>query len=111
MRLVAPFGVGWPSGLAGHRMFAIMALIMLFLLGIVNFAMHKAVLSSGHPLLARTAWSMHMLRGQGSLVIEFLMLLGAMLMVDQGSVGWAFGYAIYTVINAFSAWLILSNRI
>jgi hypothetical protein len=88
-----------------------MTIVTLFLLGIANFAMHKAVLESGHPLLGRVSWSVHMLRGRGSLVIEFLMLLGAMLMVDQGSIGWAFGYAIYSVINAFSAWLIVSRRL
>ena len=88
-----------------------MAIFTLFLLGIANFAMHKAVLESGHPLLGRVPWTVQMLRGQGSLVVEFLMLLGAMLMVDQGSLAWAFGYAIYSVINALSAWLILSGRI
>jgi hypothetical protein len=88
-----------------------MVIITLFLLGIANFAMHKAVLESGHPLLGRVPWSTHMLRERGSLAVEFLMLLGAMLMVDQGSIIWAFGYAAYSVINALSAWLILSGRI
>ena len=88
-----------------------MAIFTLFLLGIANFAMHTAVLESRHPLLGQVPWTVQMLRGRGSLVIEFLMLLGAMLMVDQGSLAWAFGYAIYSVINAFSAWLILSGRI
>jgi len=88
-----------------------MALITLFLLGIANFAMHRAVLESGHPLLGRVPWTVQMLRGRGSLVIEFLMLLGAMLMVDQGSTGWAIGYAVYSLVNALSAWLILSDRI
>ena len=88
-----------------------MAILILFLLGIVNFAMHKAVLESGHPLLGQVPWYIHMLGGRFSLVVEFLMLLGAMLMVASGSGAWAWGYAAYSVLNGVSAWLILSNRV
>jgi hypothetical protein len=75
-----------------------MAIVVLFLLGIANFAMHKAVLESGHLLLRQMAWYVHMLGGRFGLWVEFLMLLGAMLMV-------------YSVLNALAAWLILSRRI
>lgn len=34
-----------------------MALILLFVLGIVNFAIHRAVSDSGHPLLAQMPWT------------------------------------------------------
>lgn len=88
-----------------------MAIVALFLLGIANFAMHKAVLESGHPLLGQQPWFVHMLSGRISLGVEFLMLLGAMLMVDAGSTGWAWAYAVWSVINAFAAWLILSGRV
>lgn len=88
-----------------------MAIVTLFLLGIANFAMHKAVLESGHPLLGRTRWFVHMLGGRFSLVVEFLMLLGAMLMVDSGAFGWAWGYAFYSLVNGLAAWLILSDRL
>jgi hypothetical protein len=88
-----------------------MALVVLFLLGIGNFAMHKAVLESGHPLLGRSLWFLHLLGGRFSLAVEFLMLLGSMLMVAYGEPGWAWGYAIYSLANAASAWLILSGRL
>lgn len=88
-----------------------MAIVVLFLLGIANFAMHKAVLQSGHALLGQASWFVHMLGGRFSLVVEFLMLLGAMLMVDSGALGWAWGYAIYSLVNGLSAWLILSGRV
>jgi hypothetical protein len=88
-----------------------MAIVALFLLGIANFAMHKAVLESGHPLLGQQPWFVHMLSGRISLGVEFLMLLGAMLMVDAGSIGWAWAYGVWSVINAVAAWLILSGRI
>jgi hypothetical protein len=94
--------LGWPHA---------MAIVALFLLGVVNFAMHKAVIESGHPLLGRTPWFVHMLSGRVSLGVEFLMLLGTMLMVDSGSLGWAWGYALYSGVNALAAWLILSGRV
>jgi hypothetical protein len=87
-----------------------MAIVTLFLLGIANFAMHKAVLESGHPLIGRTPWFVHLLGGRFGLGVEFLVLLGAMLMVDSGALGWAWGYAFYSLVNGLAAWLILSDR-
>ena len=88
-----------------------MAIVVLFLLGIANFAMHKAVIESGHPLLGHVSWHVHMLSGRFSLGVEFLMLLGAMLMVDSGALAWAWGYGAYSLINGLSAWLILSGKV
>ena len=88
-----------------------MGLIVIFLLGIGNFAVHKAVLESRHPLLGRVPFFFHLLGGRFSLLIEFAMLLGAMLMVAQGSFGWALFYGCYTAVNVLSAWLITSGRI
>ncbi len=88
-----------------------MALFVLFLFGIANFAMQKAVLESHHPLLGQLPWYFHMLGGRFSLAVEFFMLLGAMLMVAEGSLFWAWGYALYSLANAVAAWLILSDRI
>ncbi len=88
-----------------------MALIFLFLLGVGNFAMHQAVLESRHALLGHLPWLTEPLGGKLSLVVEFGMLLGSMLLADGGSVGWVWGYFIYSGLNAWSAWLILSGRI
>lgn len=88
-----------------------MAIVILFILGIANFAMHKAVLESGHPLLGQVPWFFHMLNGRVSLLVEFIMLLGVMLMVDSGSAGWAWGYLVYSAVNGLSAWLILSGKV
>ena len=88
-----------------------MAIFALFILGIANFAMHKAVLESGHPLLGQMPWFFHLLSGRFSLLVEFLMLLAAMLMVAAGSLGWAWVYAAYSILNGISAWLILSGRV
>lgn len=88
-----------------------MGIVLVFLFGIANFAAHKAVLECGHPLLGQLPWYVHALGGRLSLIVEFVMLLGAMMMVASGSVGWALGYAAYTLANGFSAWLILSGRL
>jgi len=88
-----------------------MAILLLFMLGIGNFAMHKAVLESGHPLLDQMPWFFHMLGGRIGLGVEFVLLAGAMLMVADGSQAWAWGYGIYTAVNCCSAWLILADRL
>ena len=38
-------------------------------------------------------------------------LLGTMLVVANGANQWVWGYVAYSVMNALSAWLILSQRI
>lgn len=88
-----------------------MAVILIFVLGIGNFALHKAVLESGHPLLGRMPWFVHMLGGRITLVTEFLVLLAAMLLVANGWPALAWAYLLYTVLNMASAWLILSGRV
>lgn len=89
-----------------------MVLLLLFLLGIGNFALHKAVLESRHPLLGQAPWFVHMLGGRISLISEFLILLAAMLLTaNSDSVWWAIAYLLYSLANAFSAWLILTRRV
>lgn len=88
-----------------------MGIALIFLLGIGNFAMHKAVLESGHPLFAQVPWLFQLLGGRFSLFVEFFVLLGAMLMAGAGSVAWVWAYAGYSALNGISAWLVLSGRV
>jgi hypothetical protein len=88
-----------------------MALVFIFIMGVANFAMHKAVLESGHPMLAQLPSIFRSPGGKISMVVEFLMLLGTMLVVANGASQWVWGYVAYSVMNALSAWLILSQRI
>jgi hypothetical protein len=44
-------------------------------------------------------------------VVEFVMLLGCMLMIASGSLAWVWGYLIYSLVNGLAAWLILSHRL
>ncbi len=88
-----------------------MALLIIFVLGVGNFAMHRAVLTSGHPLLGQMPWYIHLLGGRISLAAEFLLLLGALLLANYGSPLWAWAYFGYTLLNAIGAWLILTRRV
>lgn len=88
-----------------------MALLLTFLLGIGNFALHRAVMESGHPLLGQMPWFYHQLNRRVSMGVEFVMLLAALLLASQ-DVGWAAGaYLGYSLLNGVSAWLILTGRI
>ena len=88
-----------------------MALIVVFLLGIGNFAMHKAVLESGHRLLGQFALSSGGKTRRVTLLVEFVILLAAMLGTANGLPGLAWGYLLYTLANGLSAWLILTGRV
>jgi hypothetical protein len=88
-----------------------MALVLIFLLGIGNFAMHRAVLGSGHPMLGRVPWFVHLLGGRITLVTEFLLLFAAMLLVAEGWNWSVWVYLAYSILNAIAAWLILTRRI
>ena len=88
-----------------------MAILFTFLLGISNFALHRAVMESGHPLLGKMPWFYHQLNRRVSLAVEFVILLASLLLVSQGA-GWVAGaYFGYSLLNAISAWLILTGRI
>lgn len=100
--------------MAPDERFAILAqmvILFVFLLGVGNFALHRAVLDSGHPLLRQMDWLVDALGGRGSLALEFALLLAALLLVADAAPGWAWAYAGYSALNAISAWLILSRRI
>lgn len=86
-------------------------LIVVFLLGIVNFALHSAVLRSGHELLGQMPDFVRALGGRLTLFAEFLVLLAAMLLVANGWEGLVWVYAGYSGLNMASAWLILTGRI
>ncbi|GFE75893.1 MULTISPECIES: hypothetical protein [Novosphingobium] len=88
-----------------------MGLVVVFFLGIFNFAAHKAVLESGHSMLSQVPWYFQPLGGRLSLIVEFAMLLGAMIAVAGGSAGWAWVYVLYSALNGLSAWLIFSGKV
>lgn len=88
-----------------------MILGLLFLLGVANFAIHKAVLESGHAMLDALPQYYRSAGGRVSLLVEFIVLLAAMLLAGNGWSGATWAYAIYSAVNFFSGWLVLSGRI
>ncbi|MGV3512134.1 MAG: hypothetical protein ACO1OX_09055 [Novosphingobium sp.] len=88
-----------------------MAILITFLLGIGNFALHRAVADSGHPLLGRLPWTGHAFGSQFTLAIEFLLLVGALTFAFEDVVSGPIAYVVYSMLNSFSAWLILTDRV
>lgn len=87
------------------------ATVIIFLLGVANFALNGAVFESGHPLFARLPQISRRLGRRAALVSEFAVLFFALLLSVEGWPGFAWAYAAYTVFNGFAAWLILSRRV
>lgn len=89
-----------------------MLLIFSFLLGVANFAMHRAVAESGHPFVEDTKryFGAH-ISPYGSYAIELALLIGAMLFAHGGSLAVTLTYLAYTGINGVATWLVLSDRV
>lgn len=88
-----------------------MLVVFCFLMGIANFAMHKAVAESGHPFVEDTKryFGKHF-SPYGSYALELALLLGAMLLAHEGSMWVMLLYWGYTAMNGIATWLLLSGR-
>ena len=104
-------GIFTPTGAYTILSCMVFGLIIVFVLGIVNFALHSAVLRSGHELLGQMPGFVRSLGGRLTLFAEFLVLVVAMLLVANGWGGLVWAYAGYSALNLVSAWLILTGRI
>jgi len=87
------------------------ATAIIFLLGIANFAINRAVFERGHPLFARLPSASQTLGRRAALISEFAVLFFALLLSTQGWPGYAWAYGVYTIVNGAAAWLILSGRV
>lgn len=99
------------QGLRNIETIMILMILMIFVLGVGNFALHKAVLESEHPLLDQVPGYVHMLGGKMSMITEFMILLAAMLLAANGWPALAWAYLAYSTLNGVAAWLILTDRI
>lgn len=91
-------------------LWCMLLLAIMFVLGMVNFAIHKAVLESRHPMLDQLPG----FQGGGrrvTLVFEYVVLVACMLFASQGWTGAVVAYAIYSSFNFGTAWLILTGRV
>lgn len=88
-----------------------MAVIVTFLLGMGNFAWHRAVIESGHRMVTGIAPEALKLMRISSLALEFIVLCGALYAANIGHTHWLWAYLAYSLINGGAAWLIVSRRI
>ncbi|MBL0924181.1 MAG: hypothetical protein IBJ12_06905 [Sphingomonadaceae bacterium] len=88
-----------------------MLVVVCFLMGIANFAMHKAVAESGHPFVEDTKryFGKHF-SPYGSYAIELALLIGAMLFAQENAVLVVLIYGAYTGMNGVATWLLLSGK-
>lgn len=88
-----------------------MGVAIVFLLGIANFALHRAAVESGHPLLGVIRASSRLFAPRVTYAVEFVLLVVALWLANGGAVEWVWIYAIYTGLNATSTWALLTGRI
>ncbi|TAD82538.1 MAG: hypothetical protein EAY70_03350 [Sphingomonadales bacterium] len=87
------------------------ATVIIFVLGIANFAISRAVFERGHPLFVRLPRSSQTLGRRAALVSEFAVLFFALLLSVEGWPVYAWAYGVYTLVNGAAAWLILTGRV
>ena len=87
------------------------AIVIAFLLGIANFALHMAAMESRSALLGEVPWLASRRGRQIAFLMEFAVLLSAMLLVSNGWPNILWGYLAYSAVNGVSAWLMLSGRV
>lgn len=88
-----------------------MAVIIAFLLGIGNFAWHRAVLESGHAMMDEMSAGQLQTMRRMTLAFEYVLLCGALFAALSGTGLWVWLYAAYSLVNGGAAWLIVKRRI
>lgn len=84
-----------------------MLVLVATIMGVANFAMHRALVESDHPLLARARVAYQRVLGRhGSYLLEFLVLVCGLAFAARGSVGGTLLYALYTGTNAGGLWML-----
>ena len=82
-------------------------MIVIFVLGVANFALNRAVFSGRHPLFAPLPLASRKLGNAAALVTEFAVLFFAL----RGWPGFVWAYLGYTACNALAAWFLLARRL
>lgn len=84
-----------------------MPLVLVFLMGIVNFAIYRAVMESDHPVLAELSGRIKAWLGPwGLYALEAVVLVAALYFARQGSMTAALLYGVYLAANIGSFMLL-----
>lgn len=86
-------------------------MIVIFVLGVANFALNRAVFGGRHPLFARLPLASRKLGNAAALVTEFAVLFFALMLSARGWPGFVWAYLGYTACNALAAWFLLARRL
>lgn len=87
------------------------ALALLFLAGIGNFAMHRAFLESDDPLIRQMIAPLAQRVGpHATYIVEFLLLVGAMAIAPRNGVIAITLYGLYTIFNAMAFTWVMNRR-
>lgn len=74
---------------------------LIFLMGVANFALHRAVLEGRGPVFAELAAAMRRTGGRwGTYALEYVFLVAALWFARAGSATVLFIYGLYTAFNA-----------
>ncbi|QTD55472.1 hypothetical protein [Parasphingorhabdus cellanae] len=88
-----------------------MYVFIIFVCGVGNFAMHKAMMESNHPMITEARGSFSKFLGPyGSYILEFFMLAAALIFANMGMLSAVFFYGIYTLANGAGAYVLFSNK-
>jgi len=87
-----------------------MLIVFVFLMGIANFTLHRAVLGarSTVPDQVQDIWPRR--AGRFTLPVEFAVLVAALYFAFETESWVLLAYGIYTVANGVAAWFILTRR-
>lgn len=88
-----------------------MMLAVLFVCGVANFALSKALIESDHPILETLPPALLRNGGRMSLAFEFAILLIAVMLAANGWPSAAWLYAGYTAANGVFGWLVATGRL
>lgn len=86
-----------------------MAIIALFLLGVGNFAILRAFLASHHAALAYIPDVLKAHDGRGALILEFVLLVGAMVLTTKGYLAAGIAYGAYAMLNGLALMWVVWN--
>lgn len=83
---------------------------LVFVLGVGNFALQRAVLDCGHPALAGLSAAARKGMARAALFAEFVVLAGALYMVASGHRSWGWAYLGYSLFNGAAGWALIKRR-
>ena len=84
--------------------------LLVLALGVANFALHRLLMESNHPILRRIFQRGGPWLARTMLALEYAVLVLCAILASREAVGAVWFYCGYTAINAMGAWLIAKEQ-